>query len=724
MDLIYTNPNLEDVGIIQDYSFDMCYGDRDNTFALKVQTYNPIISGNYPISFGSYIYVDRTEYGGIVDRIESNTKNGEVTISGRTWHGILNGCVLEPETGCYYRTLGGEANGVLAEIIGAVQLTDLFDVDEDDSGIDIESTDIRYGLAYDVIRALFSRANAKLYCYFQFKKVHIGAVLSVNYALSDGFDQSQVPFKVGLTYNNVNHIVCLGGNDENGHRIVIHLFTDEDGNIMPYVKPGIVHPEKNEDYILDTSQQRLFGKKEISYVYSYETAEVVYNHRLLTSKPAGWNTSYPEYYKGEEDTTTHEMKFTKLKRTYGIRMDLLTSEPEGWRDKNAYKNYYYMTDADHYQSIQELPDSKAEMMFYPQNGYETQPVDWNDQYTDYWYPDITAQSGYTQLTEQTQDIYYPYNVRPTDWTWNWSAYYTRAWDGTKWVYSSVAPKRTYTYDLTTKKPTNWTQNWSNYYVKITEVAVHIITFDGPKRKRVIDDIVKVENHVWEGTIPRSETYGNTQSFVNIGISRWATIREAIDLKVPGLNVKNGVPKWHSFIYYLRIEHQSAPEWPTTADTIFYKYSERIVPPFEANKYYRRILNKVPPFKTVLPSTHPDYDPDFKGYWEKVENVEKIPEWNSKEFYIRYEDRCKSLIEWGLKKLDELRDTSTIDIDLNLGSGYDVGDIVGATDKVMKRICEETERQVEEELETGPRRPILRKIIKIKKDIVSISYEVN
>ena len=61
-----------------------------------------------------------------------------------------------------------------------------------------------------------------------------------------------------------------------------------------------------------------------------------------------------------------------------------------------------------------------------------------------------------------------------------------------------------------------------------------------------------------------------------------------------------------------------------------------------------------------------------------------------------------------KKFRELRDTSTLDISLELEAMYDVGDWVGGYDQVTK-------------IEVS--KPILRKIIKIKKDIVSIDYEV-
>ena len=67
-----------------------------------------------------------------------------------------------------------------------------------------------------------------------------------------------------------------------------------------------------------------------------------------------------------------------------------------------------------------------------------------------------------------------------------------------------------------------------------------------------------------------------------------------------------------------------------------------------------------------------------------------------------------LVEAGIERLNDLRDTSTLDIDLELESQYDVGDIVGSIDNVTG-------------IEVN--KPILREIVKIKKDILSIEYQV-
>ena len=90
MDLIYTNKNKEDVGILLDYDFDLAFGSGENDFELKVAL------DNHCCSDGCLVYIEGTEYGGIIDKVKIVTKSSEITYKGRTWHGILASKVIEP----------------------------------------------------------------------------------------------------------------------------------------------------------------------------------------------------------------------------------------------------------------------------------------------------------------------------------------------------------------------------------------------------------------------------------------------------------------------------------------------------------------------------------------------------------------------------------------------------------------------------------------------------
>lgn len=93
MDLIYTNPNKEDVGVLHDYEFDLAFGADENDFECQVQL------SAHCCEPGAFLYIEGTEYGGVIDSIEVDTEAQLVTYSGRTWHGILANSVIEPPVG-------------------------------------------------------------------------------------------------------------------------------------------------------------------------------------------------------------------------------------------------------------------------------------------------------------------------------------------------------------------------------------------------------------------------------------------------------------------------------------------------------------------------------------------------------------------------------------------------------------------------------------------------
>lgn len=128
MDLIYTNPNREDVGVLQDFELDLAFGSDENNFECKIP------ASAHCCEAGSLLYMEGTEYGGIVDSIESDTEAKEVTYKGRTWHGILGSKVIEP-------LKDGEASGGRLPK-GYTELTYIESTGEQyiDTGINYDST--------------------------------------------------------------------------------------------------------------------------------------------------------------------------------------------------------------------------------------------------------------------------------------------------------------------------------------------------------------------------------------------------------------------------------------------------------------------------------------------------------------------------------------------------------------------------------------------------------
>lgn len=225
MDLIYMNAKREDVGILHDYKLDLAYGEDENDFELQIP------SSEHCCGKGYFLYMDGTEYGGIVDEIASDTDAAEVTYTGRTWHGLLNSKIIEPDAGQAYLVLSGEANTVLGSLITRLGLGDLFAASDEDSGLIISNYKMnRYIPAYEGIRKMLKAENGKLRFMFKGGKVILSAHPRGDYTHDGNLDSDLVDLKVKRHYNAVNHLICLG-RGELADREVIHLYVDADGNI-------------------------------------------------------------------------------------------------------------------------------------------------------------------------------------------------------------------------------------------------------------------------------------------------------------------------------------------------------------------------------------------------------------------------------------------------------------------------------------------------------------
>ena len=126
MDLIYTNAKRIDQGVLPKYTLDLSYGadENENDFELTVGKSEKALEKK------AIIYIEGTEYGGMVGGTRSSSTENVVTYIGRTWHGILNSKVIEPYDGESYFVVSGEANDILSLLILRLGLSELFSVEE------------------------------------------------------------------------------------------------------------------------------------------------------------------------------------------------------------------------------------------------------------------------------------------------------------------------------------------------------------------------------------------------------------------------------------------------------------------------------------------------------------------------------------------------------------------------------------------------------------------
>lgn len=224
MDLIFTNVNRVDQGILSTYALDLSIGASENNFELTVG------ADEATIDFGAAVYMEGTEYGGLVGGIKTSTDGEIVTYKGRTWHGILNSKVIQPDEGEDYLVASGDAHEVLAFLLDRLGLSDLFVVADWMSGISVSSYQFhRYCKAYDGIRAMLKSNGAKLKIAWEDCAVHLSAVPIADYT-DDPVDGDMATLTVELNKHKVNHLICLGSG-ELAEREVIHLYVDQFGRI-------------------------------------------------------------------------------------------------------------------------------------------------------------------------------------------------------------------------------------------------------------------------------------------------------------------------------------------------------------------------------------------------------------------------------------------------------------------------------------------------------------
>lgn len=248
MDLIYANAENRDMGILQDFSFDLAFGEDENDFELKMPLESHCMDADY------IIYIEGTEYGGIVDGLKVDTENQTVTYTGRTWHGILDSKIVTPASGEDYYVVSGEANAIVATLLSELSLTSRFTASTEDSGINIPQTNFnRYKGLYTGLLAILQNNGAKIKMSVYDGIVTISVVPIDDYSENE-FTQDEISFIIEKKYNTVNHLICLG-QGELKDRQRIDLFADEDGNI--------------------STTQTMFGIDEFTEVYDYSSVESV-----------------------------------------------------------------------------------------------------------------------------------------------------------------------------------------------------------------------------------------------------------------------------------------------------------------------------------------------------------------------------------------------------------------------------------------------------------------
>lgn len=219
--LIITDTLFNDVAAIQSFDLDLAFGDDEQDFVAT-------FAGD-TLNGGELVYIDGTEYGGIVDSVESRTDSDLLQYRGRTWHGMLAYKVITPPPGQTHYTVSGDANDCIAAVLTKVGLDGIMSTPGTSSGITVSTYQFaRFVDAYTGLRAMLASVGAKL-CMSREGGTTVCWAELVD-VITDQADSDLVEFDIGKNHRVLNHLVCAG-EGEMLDRVVVDLYADADGNV-------------------------------------------------------------------------------------------------------------------------------------------------------------------------------------------------------------------------------------------------------------------------------------------------------------------------------------------------------------------------------------------------------------------------------------------------------------------------------------------------------------
>ena len=224
MDMIYADVSGNEIGFLTDYSLDLEVG-GNNDFQIDTPSTSKLLD------FGYAVYINGTEYGGVVSKIVVDTSAKKISYSGQTWRGILSNYIIKPDSGQDYKTVSGTASSIISSLISAFGINSRYSVTAN-SSITLSNYQFdRYCTLLDGIDKMLKSVNARLNIVCNNGAVTLEPVAIHDYSAELEYSQdSDINFKITDNRDGVNHLVCLGKGDLKD-RQVVDLYVQQNGSI-------------------------------------------------------------------------------------------------------------------------------------------------------------------------------------------------------------------------------------------------------------------------------------------------------------------------------------------------------------------------------------------------------------------------------------------------------------------------------------------------------------
>lgn len=254
MDVVITDKNRKDIGDIGQYANVTFDPNKEKRFTVQIARdyYNP------EFTYGSWVYIPNTEFGGAVDKIMTSTTLDYVELSGYTARGKLSTIDIPIPSGKAYRTESGDIYTIMRNLVNS-RFSGLIRVVGGNYGVSLTNYQFdRYGYVLDGINKMLKSVGLKLCCKCirnENTPVYIALYADRIRDYSDSVEFSNdnlLSFTLEEERGGVNHLIALG-KGELTDRVVIHKYIDQNGNV--------------------SNTQYYTGFDEVVSVYDYSSAE-------------------------------------------------------------------------------------------------------------------------------------------------------------------------------------------------------------------------------------------------------------------------------------------------------------------------------------------------------------------------------------------------------------------------------------------------------------------
>lgn len=206
------------------------------------------------LDFGMYLICPGTEYGALIEELDSWTNDSKETWTGNSFRRFLQEIVIEPPAGEDYRIVSGDAHDIMREILGDAY-DRFFAIPDSPSGCKVENYKFdRYTDALTGFTKMLAKENARIN--IEIKQggpnkpffVVLSAVPTQNLSEEIEFSQdSKISINLRESRRGINHLICLG-KGELKDRQVVHLYAQLDGSILQDKKYYTGLQERTETY--------------------------------------------------------------------------------------------------------------------------------------------------------------------------------------------------------------------------------------------------------------------------------------------------------------------------------------------------------------------------------------------------------------------------------------------------------------------------------------------